>query len=125
MPRKSEIDTPRIPDLDDRIWLSAAQPISDFVCDAGFRVAGRFTNLREPDANGRRECVVLSEVAPPELPQRLPGYILPANISGQTAELVAYYRRLIAAVAEIGLTKELQLTFPHFRVQPIIRRARS
>jgi len=117
---QGKIDAPTILDLDDRIWLPAAQPISDFVCDAGFRVAGRFTNLREPDANGRRECVVLAEVAPPELPQRLPGYILTADISGQTAELVAYYRRLIAAAAEIGLTKELQRAFPHFRVQPII-----
>jgi hypothetical protein len=117
---QSKIDTPTIPDLDDRIWLPRAQPISDFICDAGFWVAGRFTNLREPDANGRRECVVLAEVGPPELPQRLPGYILTADISGQTAELAGYYRRLITAAAEVGLTKELRRTFPHFRVQPII-----
>jgi hypothetical protein len=35
-------------------------------------------------------------------------------------QLVAYYRRLIAAAEEAGLTDQLQRPFPHFAVKPVI-----
>jgi hypothetical protein len=112
--------SPAIPDLDDRVWLPAARPITDFVCDVSFRVEGKLTTLRDADADGRRERVLLAEVAPPGLPQRLPNGIVTADIAGHTKELIAYYQRLIAAAAEVGLTERLQHPFPYFRVKPVI-----
>jgi len=109
-----------IPNLDDRVWLPAARPIEDFVCDVSFRVDGKLTTLRDADASGRRGSVVLAEIVPPELPRRAPGGIITADIVGHTEALVAYYRRLIAAAEEAGLTDQLQRPFPHFAVKPVI-----
>jgi hypothetical protein len=109
-----------IPNLDDRVWLPAARPVENFVCDVSFRVNGKLTTLRDGDVSGRRESVVLVEVATPELPQRVPGGIITADIVGHTEALVAYYRRLIAAAEEAGLTDQLQCPFPYFAVKPII-----
>jgi len=109
-----------IPDLDDRVWLPAARPIADVACDVSFRVDGKLTSLREADPSGRRESVVLAEVAPLELPQRGRSGIITADIVGHTEELIAYYRRLIAAADEAGLTEQLQRPFPYFAVKPVI-----
>jgi hypothetical protein len=109
-----------IPDLDDRVWLPATRPIEDFVCDVSFRVDGKLTTLCDADASGRRESVVSAEVAPPGLPQRVPSGIITADIAGHMEQLVAYYRRLIAAAEEAGLTDQLQRPFPHFAVKPVI-----
>jgi hypothetical protein len=54
------------------------------------------------------------------LPQRVPDYIVTANIVGHTTELVEYYQRLIAAASDVGLAWALQHPFPYFRVKPII-----
>jgi hypothetical protein len=109
-----------IPNLDDRIWLPATRPVADFVCDVSFRVDGKLTTLRDEDASGRREGVVSAEVAPPGLPRCVPSGIITADIVGHTEQLVAYYRRLIAAAEEAGLTDQLQRPFPHFAVKPVI-----
>jgi hypothetical protein len=109
-----------IPNLDDRVRLPAARPIEDFICDVSFRVDGKLTTLRDADANGRRESLVLAEVAPPGLPQRVPGGIITADIAEHTEELVAYYRRLITAAKDAGLTDQLRHPLPHFAVKPVI-----
>jgi hypothetical protein len=120
-PDPDQVHTPSaIPDLDDRVWLPAARPIKDFICDVSFRVDGRLTTLRDADTSGRREGVVLAEVAPPRLPQRRPNGVVTADIVGHTEELVAYYRRLITAAEEAGLTDQLDHPFPHFAVKPVI-----
>jgi hypothetical protein len=110
----------QMPNLDYRVWIPAARPIADFVCDVSFRIDGKLTDLRDADASGRRESVVLAEVAPPKLPQRGRSGIITADIVGQPEELIAYYRRLIAAADEAGLTDHLQRPFPHFAVRPVI-----
>ena len=109
-----------IPNLDDRVWLPASHPVADFVCDVSFRVDGKLTTLRDADASGRREGVVLAEIVPPELPQRVSSGIITADVVGHTEELVAYYRRLITAAEEAGLTDQLRRPFPHFAVKPVI-----
>jgi hypothetical protein len=109
-----------IVDLDDRAWLAAAQPVANFVCDISFCVEGKLTTWRDTDGSGRRENVVLAEVAPPRLPPRRPNGVVTADIVGRTEELVTYYQRLIAAAAEAGITSELQQPFPHFAVKPVI-----
>jgi hypothetical protein len=110
---------PSIPDPDDRTWLASAQPIRDFVCDAGFSVAGRLATWRE-GTNGKSEEVLLSAVAPPRLPQRLPNVVVTADIVGRTTELIVYYQALITATTEAGLKDELRHPFPYFRVTPVI-----
>jgi hypothetical protein len=109
-----------IPNLDDRVWLPAARPVADFVCDVSFRIDGKLTSLRDADTSSRRESLVLAEVAPPELPRRGPSGIITADIVAHTEELVAYYRRLIAAAEEAGLTDQVQRPFLHFAVKPVI-----
>jgi hypothetical protein len=109
-----------IPNLDDRVWLPAARPIEDFICDVSFRVDGKLTTLRDADANGRRESLVLAEVAPPGLPQCVPSGIITAEIVGHTEELIAYYRRLITAAKDAGLTDQLRHPLPHFAVKPVV-----
>jgi hypothetical protein len=109
-----------IPNLDDRVWLPAARTIEDFICDVSFRVDRKLTTLRDADASGRRESVVLAEVAPAGLPQRVPSGIITADVVGHTQELVAYYRRLITAAEEADLTGQLQRPFPYFAVKPVI-----
>ena len=110
---------PAIPDPDDRSWLASAQPIPDFVCDAGFSVAGRLTTWRE-GTDGKSEEVLLATVPPLRLPQRLPNVVITADIVGRTTELIAYYQALIAAATEAGLKDELRDPFPYFRVKPVI-----
>jgi hypothetical protein len=83
-------------------------------------VEGRLRTLGELDADGQRELVLLARVQPPGLPQRVPNYIVTSDIVGHTAELAAYYRRLMAAASNAGLTGALQHPFPYFRVKPII-----
>jgi hypothetical protein len=118
--RQDTSTPPAIRDLDDRVWLPAAEPIADVVRDAGFYVEGRLTTLGKADAEGRREFVLLAEIQPPGLPQRVPNYIATSDIVGHTAELAAYYQRLMAAASNTRLTGALQHPFQCFRVKPII-----
>lgn len=110
----------RIVDLDDRVWLPAAQPVQDFVCDVSFAIRTKLTTLRGPDADGRMESVLLAEVPPPALPQRAPGIVITADILGHMDELVAHYRRIVAAAEQAGLARHLQHPLHYFRVQPVI-----
>jgi hypothetical protein len=118
-PDKADSES-RIVDLDDRVWLPGAQPVQDFVCDVSFAIRTKLTTLRGPDADGRMESILLAEVPPPALPSRAPGIVITADILGHMDELVAHYRRIVAAAEQAGLARHLQHPLHYFRVQPVI-----